>query len=51
MGRGPVKLYCDKFSASNIGHNPIHMIGLSTLKIDRHFIKEKLEGLVCMPYV
>ena len=49
---GPMKFYCDNKSAINIAHNPIQHDGTKHIKIDRHFIKEKLEeGVVCMSYV
>lgn len=46
-----MKLYCDKKSASNIAHNPIQQEKIIHIEIDKHFIKEKLEGLVCMSYI
>ncbi|RVW67130.1 Retrovirus-related Pol polyprotein from transposon RE1 [Vitis vinifera] len=49
---GPMKLYCDNKSTINIAHNPILHDRTKQNKIDRHFIKEKLEkGVVCMSYV
>ena len=49
---GPMKLYCDNKSTINIAHNPILHDRTKHNKIDRHFIKEKLEkGVVCMSYV
>ena len=48
----PMKLYCDNKSAINIAHNPVQHKRMKHIKIDRHFIKEKLEGgLMCMLYV
>ena len=47
-----MKLFCDNKSPVNIAHNPIQHDKTKHIKIDRHFIKEKLEeGLVCMLYV
>ncbi|RVW83727.1 Retrovirus-related Pol polyprotein from transposon RE1 [Vitis vinifera] len=49
---GLMKLYCDNKSAINIAHNPIQHDRKKHIKIDRHFIKEKLEErVVCMSYV
>ncbi|RVX04897.1 Retrovirus-related Pol polyprotein from transposon RE1 [Vitis vinifera] len=49
---GPMKLYCDNKSTTNIAHNPIQYDKTKHIEIDRHFIKEKLEeGVVCMSYV
>ena len=48
----PMKLYCDYKSAINIAHNPIQHDRTKHIKVERHFIKEKLEeGVVCMSYV
>ena len=47
-----MKLYCDNKVAINIVHNPIQHDRTKHVEVDRHFIKEKLEGnLICMPYV
>ncbi|GAV56481.1 hypothetical protein CFOL_v3_00023, partial [Cephalotus follicularis] len=48
---GPMKLYCDNKSAINIAHNPVQHDWTKYIEIDRHFIKEKLEGLICISYV
>ena len=49
---GPMKLYCDNKLAINIAHNLVQPIRTKHIEIDKHFIKEKLEGgLTCMPYV
>ena len=49
---GPVKLYRDNKTAINIANNPMQEDKTKHVKIDRHFIKEKLEsGLICMPFV
>lgn len=49
---GPMKLYCDNKSAISIAHNPVQHDRTKHVKVDRHFIKEKIEsGLICTPYV
>ena len=49
---GPIKLYCDNKSTINIAHNLVQYERTKHMEIDRHFIKEKLEGgPICMPYV
>lgn len=48
----PMKLYCDNKAAISIAHNPVQHDRTKHVKIDRHFIKEKLEaGIICMPFV
>lgn len=44
--KGPMKLYCDNKSAIDIAHNPIQYDKTKHIEIDRHFNKEKLEGLL-----
>ena len=45
----PMKLYCDNISISN---NPVHHDRTKHVKVERHFIKEKIEeGTICMVYV
>ena len=46
-----MKLYCDNKSVINTAHNPIQHDRTKHIEIDRHFIKEKLEEVVCMYYV
>ena len=47
-----MKLYCDNKSTINIAHNAIQHKKTKHIEIDKHFIKEKLEGgLIRMPYV
>ena len=42
-----IKLYCD-----NIAHNPVQHDKTKHIEVDRHFIKENLDGgLICMPYI
>ncbi|RDX82653.1 Copia protein, partial [Mucuna pruriens] len=49
---GPTKLYCKKKSAINIAYNSKQHDRTKYIQIDRHFIKEKLEGgQMCMSYV
>ena len=48
----PMLLYCDNESTISIAHNPTHHDHTKHIKVDRHFIKEKIkEGLVCIPYI
>ena len=48
----PMKLYCDNKVAISIAHNPILHDRTKHVEVDKHFIKEKIEGgLVCMIYV
>ena len=48
---GPMRLYCDKKFTISIAHNPVHDC-TKHIEVDRHFIKEKLEGgLICTSYV
>jgi hypothetical protein len=47
-----MRLYCDNKAAISIAHNPVQHDRIKHVKIDRHFIKEKLkEGIICTPYV
>ncbi|RDX85314.1 Copia protein, partial [Mucuna pruriens] len=49
---GLMKLYCDNKSAISKAHNPIQHDQMKHIEVDRHFIKEKLDGyLICTPYV
>jgi hypothetical protein len=46
-----MKLYYNNKSVISIAHNPAQHDRTNHIKIDRHFIKEKLEsGLICKPY-
>ena len=48
----PMRLYFDNKSAISIAHNPVQHDRTKHVKIDKHFIKEKLDsGLICTPYV
>ncbi|KAM7509192.1 hypothetical protein LguiA_019645 [Lonicera macranthoides] len=47
-----MKLYCDNKAAISIAHNPVLHDRTKHVEIDRHFIKEKLEGgIICTPFV
>lgn len=47
-----MRLYCDNKAAINIAHNSVQHDQTKHIKINRHFIKEKLDsGLICMSYV
>ena len=39
-----MKMYCDNQATISISKNPIHHDRTKHMEIDRHFIKEKLEG-------
>ena len=48
----PIKVYCDNKAANSIAHNPVLHDRTKHVKIDRHFIKEKLEErIICTPFV
>ena len=48
----PLMLYCDKKAAIDIANNPVRHDRTKHVKIDRHFIKKKLDrGVICLPYV
>ena len=47
-----MKLYCDNQVAIKIAHNPIQHDRTEHVKVDKHFIKEKVDnGIICMFYV
>ena len=49
---GPMRLYCDNKSTISIAYNPVQHERTKHIKIDKHFIKEKLDSdLICTPYV
>ena len=49
---GPMRLYYDNKSIISIAHNSVQHDWMKHIKIDKHFIKEKLNsGLICIPYV
>ena len=48
----PMKLYCDNKAAINIAQNLMQYDCTKHVKIDRHFIKEKIDnGTICMSFV
>ncbi|KAL9433463.1 hypothetical protein AB3S75_028316 [Citrus x aurantiifolia] len=48
----PIKIYCDNKAAISIAHNPVLHDRTKHIKVDKHFIKEKIEsGVICVPYV
>lgn len=48
----PLMLYSDSKSAINIAHNPIHHDRTKHVEVDRHFIKEKIDGKeLCVVYI
>lgn len=47
-----MKLYNDNKAAISIAHNPVFHQHTKHVEVDKHFIKEKVEGgAVCMTYV
>ena len=50
--QGTIDIFCDNQSTINIAHNPVQHDRTKHIEIDRHFIKEKLDGgLIRIPYV
>ena len=48
----PMKLFCDNKTAINIPNNSVQHDRTKHVKIDRHFIKEKLDsGSLWIPYI
>ncbi|XLR00841.1 hypothetical protein S83_067039 [Arachis hypogaea] len=48
----PMELVCDNKSAISIAHNPVQHDRTKHVKIDRHFIKEKLDNsLIATKYI
>ena len=49
---GVMRLYCDNKSAISIAHNPVQHDRTKHIKVDKLFIKEKLDnGLICTSYI
>ncbi|XP_040362272.1 uncharacterized protein LOC112202395 [Rosa chinensis] len=47
-----MQLYCDNKAAIEIAHNPVQHDRTKHVEVDRHFIKEKLDGQIIMfPFV
>ena len=47
-----MKLYCDNKSVIEIANNPVQHDRTKHVKIDRHFIKEKIEDdIIVFPFV
>ena len=52
IGSDSMRLYCDNQDVISIAHNPVHHDRTKHVKVDRHFIKEKIEGgVINMIYV
>ena len=48
----PIKIYCDNKAGISIAHNLVLHDRTKHVKVDRHFIKEKIDsGMICIPYV
>lgn len=48
----PMRLYCDNKAAISIAYNPVQPDRTKHIKVDRHFIREKLlTGLICLPFI
>jgi hypothetical protein len=47
-----MELFCDNKSAITISHDPVQHDRTKHVEVDRHFIKENLEGkIICFPFV
>ena len=48
----PLRLYCDNKSALSMALNPVQHGRTKHVEVDRHFIREKVEGgIICLAYV
>ena len=51
-GPTPMKVYCDNKAAISIAHNPVLHDRTKHVEVDKHFIKEKIDGgEICMSYI
>ncbi|KAK3012421.1 hypothetical protein RJ639_010652 [Escallonia herrerae] len=49
---GSIKVFCDNQASINIAKNPVHHDRTKHVEIDRHFIREKIEGgIIQMVYI
>ena len=46
-----MKVFCNNKAAIAIAHNPVLHDRTKHVEADKQFIKEKLEGLICMPHI
>ena len=52
LSRQPIRLYCDNKATCDIAHNPVQHDYTKHVKVDRFFIKEKLdEKIVELPKI
>ena len=50
--RDALRIYYDNKAAISIAHNPVLHDRTKHIEVDKHFIKEKIEGgIICIPYV
>ena len=48
----PLKLYCDNKAAISMALNPVQHSRTKHVEVDRHFIREKVEGgVICLSYI
>ena len=48
----PVQLFCDNKATISIAHNPVHHDRTKHVEVDRHFIKEKIDGgIISIEYI
>ena len=48
----PIKIYCDNKTTISIAYNPVLHDRIKHMKIDKYFIKEKINsGVICIPNV
>ena len=51
LSRQPIRLFCDNETACDIAHNPVQHDCTKHVKVDRFFIKEKLDDIVELPKI